>query len=303
MRIGIIGAGMVGTALAVGLNRRGYEIAAVASRSRSSALRLAATASLPEDRICQNPQQVANKADFVFITTPDDAISVVVEEIRWRSGQCVVHCSGADSLDILGPARKLGAQVGSFHPLQTFASISRAVERLAGSTFALEAEGELLENLKGMAAALKGRWIKLEAGDKAAYHVAAVMSSNYLVTLIKMSADLWQSFGISPEQATQSLMPLLKGTLSNIEDLGLPDALTGPIARGDIGTVQIHLDTLKTLAPGMVAAYCEIGLQTVPIAVAKGRINARQAGELEKLLRQKIRSGIRGNAYAYNVKE
>ena len=101
-----------------------------------------------------------------------------------------------------------------------------------------------------MALALEGRWIKLGAGDKAAYHTAAVMSSNYLVTLVKLAADLWDSFGIPREQAIQALLPLLKGTINNIENLGVPNALTGPIARGDIGTVQIHLNTLKESGSG-----------------------------------------------------
>ena len=85
---------------------------------------------------------MADHADLVFITTPDDAIPAVVNQVRWHPGQSVVHCSGADSLDVLEPARIVGAQVGSFHPLQTFASIQKAIDNLPGSTFALEAEGD-----------------------------------------------------------------------------------------------------------------------------------------------------------------
>jgi len=303
MRIGIIGAGTVGTALAVGLTRGGYQIAAVASRNRSSATHLVKTALLAEETICLSLQEVADNAEFIFITTPDDAIAVVVDEINWHPGQYVVHCSGADSLDVLEPARKLGAKVGSFHPLQTFASISNAVENLPGSTFALEAEGELLEILKEMALALRGRWIILRSGDKAAYHTAAVMASNYLVTLVKMSANLWDSFGMPHDQAIHALLPLLKGTIYNIEKLGIPAALTGPISRGDIGTIRIHLNTLKTQAPETVLAYCEMGLQTIPIALEKGTINGRHARELEKLLRQTIQSGVEGQEYAYIVKK
>jgi predicted short-subunit dehydrogenase-like oxidoreductase (DUF2520 family) len=96
-------------------------------------------------------QGVADNADLILITTPDDAIPFVVNQIRWHSGQYVIHCSGADSLDVLEPARIVGAIVGSFHPLQTFASIQKAIENLPGSTFALEAEGALLDILKEMA--------------------------------------------------------------------------------------------------------------------------------------------------------
>ncbi len=290
LKIGIIGAGTVGTALAFRLRLKGYNIAAVASRSYSSALRL--VEAINSGDIYHSAQEVADNAGFILITTPDDAIPKVVNQTRWHRGQYVVHCSGADSLDVLEPARIIGARVGSFHPLQTFASIQKAIENLPGSTFALEAEGELLDILKDMAAALEGHWIKLKSGDKAAYHTAAVISCNYLVTLVKLATDLWASFGISRQQATQALLPLLKGTINNIENVGIPNALTGPIARGDIGTVQIHLNTLQETAPSMITAYCELGLQTLPVALDKGKINQLQAQEIEKILRQSLKSNM-----------
>ncbi len=288
LKIGFIGAGTVGTALAVRLKRQGYDVAAVTSRSLSSARRLNEMAG---DVVVYNtPQEVADHTDLVFITTTDDAIQVIVDAVRWHQGQYVVHCSGADSLDVLEPARMVGAQVGSFHPLQTFASIQKAIDNLSGSTFALEAEGALLEQLKELALSLEGRWIKLDAGDKAAYHAAAVITSNYLVTLVKLATDLWGSFGIPVDQAIQALLPLLKGTLNNIENLSVPNALTGPIARGDIGTVQIHLNTLKETAPAIIPAYCQLGLQTIPVALAKGKINENQAKELEDILHQTLKT-------------
>jgi len=288
LKLGFIGAGTVGTALAVRLSRKGYAVSAVASRSRSSAQRL--VDAVGSGTVYDTPQGVADQAGFIFITTPDDAIPIVVDQTRWHQGQYVVHCSGADSLDVLEPARIVGAGVGSFHPLQTFAGIQKAIENLPGSTFTLEAEGDLLDTLKEMATALEGHWIKLGAGDKAAYHTAAVMTSNYLVTLVKLATDLWDSFGIPREQAIEALLPLLRGTINNIENLSIPNALTGPIARGDIGTVQIHLQTLQHTAPAILPAYCEMGLQTVPVALAKGRINERQAQELAAILKQALKS-------------
>lgn len=287
LRIGIMGAGTVGTALAIRLSRKGYHISAVASRSHSSALRLTQMAG--SGVICADLQGAADNADFIFITTPDDVIPEVVTRVHWHRGQYVVHCSGADSLDILEPARILGARVGSFHPLQTFASIQKAVDNLPGSTFALEADGDLLDILKKMASDLEGRWIKLGAGDKAAYHAAAVITSNYLVTLIKLAADLWQSFGIPRDQAVQALLPLLKGTVNNIENLGIPDALTGPIARGDAGTIKIHLDALQEILPGLVPAYCQLGLQTIPVALDKGKTSRSQSDEIEAILKKALK--------------
>jgi predicted short-subunit dehydrogenase-like oxidoreductase (DUF2520 family) len=119
------------------------------------------------------------------------------------------------------------------------------------------------------------------------YHAAAVFACNYMVTLVKLATDLWQTFNIPPQKATQALLPLLKGTIHNIETVGIPQCLTGPIARGDTGTIRKHLDALNHKAPQLVATYRELGLQTIPIAVAKGRINNSQAQELEAILERK----------------
>ncbi|HJX69590.1 MAG TPA: DUF2520 domain-containing protein [Dehalococcoidia bacterium] len=282
--IGFIGAGTVGTALAVRLREKGYSIAAVASRSLASAQRLAGM--VDNCGVQDSPQAVADAAEMVFITTPDDAIAGVAAQINWHPGQSVIHCSGADSLGILEPATKAGAHAGGFHPLQTFASITYAIENIPGSTFALEAEEPLLSTLKEMAVALDGQWIELKPGDKVIYHAAAVFACNYLVALVKLATDLWQTFGVSTAEATQALLPLLRGTINNLDNVGLPYCLTGPIARGDIGTIRRHLAALEARAPALLPAYRELGRQTIPIALAKGRIDERGARELQELLSQ-----------------
>jgi len=282
LKLGFIGAGTVGTALAVRLNSKGYQIVAVSSRSQVSAENLARAVS--NCRVFNNNQDVVDIAELVFITTPDDAIATIASQIKWHGGQSVVHCSGADSTEILQPAKKSGAHVGVFHPLQTFASTKQAMENIPGSTFAVEAEEPLLDTLKDMATALDGHWIELKASDKVIYHAAAVMACNYVVTLVKLATDLWQTFHIPPQQATQALVPLLYGTISNIETIGIPQCLTGPIARGDSGTIKKHLSALEEVAPAILSTYRELGLQTIPIALAKGRINEQQAQELETIL-------------------
>ena len=281
-KVGFIGAGIVGTALAVRLSQKGYPVIAVASRSKSSADRLAGN--VPNCTPYDTKQAVADVSDIVFITTPDDAIPQVAAELRWHPGQSVVHCSGADSVGSLEPARLAGAQVGGFHPLQTFASVAHAIENIPGSTFAIETEGELLETLKQMAADLEGNWVKLGAEDKVLYHTAAVMACNYLVTLVKTATDLWKVFDVATPEATRALMPLLRGTLNNIDNVGLPNCLTGPIARGDLGTITKHLSALEKSAPALLSTYRELGMQTVPIALDKGKIDAVRAEELRKLL-------------------
>lgn len=280
--LGFIGAGTVGTALARKLSEKGYTVSAVSSRSLTSAQRLAGSVS--GARVLGNAQGVADLADSVFITTPDGAIPGVASSVRWRAGQDVLHCSGADSLDVLEPARKSGASVGVFHPLQTFASVDQAITNLAGSTFALEADEPLLGRLRQMATDLGGHGVALKAGDKVLYHAAAVMACNYVVTLVKLAADLWSTFGISQAEATRALLPLLKGTLNNIENVGLPNCLTGPIARGDMGTIRKHLAALEQKAPHLLSTYRELGLQTVPISLAKGRVDPARADEMKLLL-------------------
>jgi predicted short-subunit dehydrogenase-like oxidoreductase (DUF2520 family) len=279
--IGFIGAGTVGTALAVRLSSKGYPVIAAASRSKSSADKLAA--GIPGCKSYDSKQSVADIADLVFITTPDDAIAEVAAELNWHSGQSVIHCSGADSLESLEPAKQAGAQAGGFHPLQTFASVAHAIENLPGSTFALESDGELLEILKQMASALEGNWVRLRAEDKVLYHTAAVVACNYLVTLVKLATDLWGNFDVSTPEATRALMPLLRGTLNNIENVGLPNCLTGPIARGDMGTIKKHLAALEKSAPALLSTYRDLGSQTVPIALDKGKIGAGTADELQRL--------------------
>ncbi|MFC1860497.1 Rossmann-like and DUF2520 domain-containing protein [Chloroflexota bacterium] len=282
LKFGFIGAGTVGTALAVRLSSKGYPVISVSSRSQTYAGKLAEAVS--GCHAYSNNQDVADTAELICITTPDDAIASVASEIRWHKGQSVVHCSGALSTDILEPARKLGARVGAFHPLQTFASVREAIENIPGSTFAVEAKEPLLSTLKEMATALDGNWIELKASDKMAYHAAAVIACNYLVTLVKLATDLWQSFNVSPSEATQALLPLIRGTLHNIDTVGIPQCLTGPIARGDVETIKKHIDTLQRVAPALLPAYQELGRQTIPIALAKGKINQRQAEELKTIL-------------------
>jgi len=281
--IGFIGAGTTGTALAVRLAQHGYLVTAVSSRSLTSAEKLAARIS--GCKVYSGAQKVADIAQLVFITTPDDTISKVAAEVKWHNGRSVVHCSGAHSVDILEPAKRLGANTGCFHPLQTFASVDQAIDNIPGSTFAIEAEQPLSPTLKGMATALEGDWVTLKAGDKVLYHAAAVFACNYLVTLVKLATDLWQTFEVPPAQATKALMPLLRGTLSNIENVGLPNCLTGPIARGDLGTISRHLESLSKQAPSLLGIYKELGRQTVPIALAKGKIDPQRAEELKALLR------------------
>jgi len=271
-------------------------VAAVASRSFSSAQKLAALVSgcVP----FEDMQHVADSANILFITTPDDAISEVAGQIEWQTGKSVVHCSGADSSGILRQAKLEGAQTGVFHPLQTFAGATQAVNSLKDITFSLEAAEPLLTHLKEMADALGGHWIVLKPEDRIPYHASAVMVSNYLVTLLKLATDLWAGFGLTREEAIKALLPLIEGTVSNIDTLGLPGCLTGPISRGDSGTIKKHLRDLEKHHPDILETYRELGLKTIPIALEKGRIDALKAQEIASILESLGLKGVKHENYA-----
>jgi len=288
-QVGFIGAGKVGTALAARLFKGGYPVIAVADTSLLATEKLVEL--VPGCQVFKTAQEVANIAEHVFITTPDDFISKVASELTWHPDQNVVHCSGAASIDILEPAEKYGAMVGSFHPCQAFASVDQAIENLPGSTFSIEAQPPLLDILKDMASSIGCDWIALKPGDKALYHAAAVFVSNYSVALLKVATDLFQHFGVSPARATKVLMPLIQGNLNNMRNLGLPNCLTGPIARGDVGTIRRHINALQEKEPSLLKLYAELGLQTVPVAISKGTIDDRARKDLKALLKRLIDMG------------
>ena|GEM_PF-42351 len=281
LKTGFVGAGTTGNALAVRLSQKGWPVVGVSSRTLSSAQKLASR--VPGCQAYRTAQELADVAEMVLITTPDDVIAQVCSQVHWHKGQSVLHCSGAHSVDILEPAKKVGAAVGSFHPLQTFADIDQAIANLPGSTFAVEAEEPLLSTLQELTQLLSGNWVKLGSGDKVLYHVAAVFACNYLVTLVKLALDLWKDFGVSSKEATTALLPLVRGTVNNIGRIGLPACLTGPIARGDLGTIERHLRALAGRSPSLLTAYKELGLQTIPIALAKGKVNEQKAQEMRLL--------------------
>jgi predicted short-subunit dehydrogenase-like oxidoreductase (DUF2520 family) len=280
-RLGFIGAGVVGTVLSGALAGAGYPVAAVYSRS---AERRAAAARGARARAVPAAQDVADQADVVFLTVPDDAIAAVAGGIRWSRNKAVVHCNGAASLDLLAGPRSQEAAVGAFHPLQSFATEEQARRNLPGSAIAIDASTEgLLADLQAMALALGGRPLALH-GDRAVYHLSAAIASNYLVTLLDLAAGLWGELGLSKEEGLRALLPLVRGTVENLDRVGLPAALTGPIARGDVGTIERHLAVLDRVAPEAGTLYKELARRTIPIALAKGRIDAAAAQRLAKSL-------------------
>ncbi len=285
LRLGFIGAGRIAAALAPALNVAGYDITAVASRSDASAEALARR--LSSCRALDAPQAVVDSCDLVFLTVPDAAVRGLTASLHWCAGTRVVHTSGVESREALSAAYEAGAETGCLHPLQAFAS-REAPPSLDGIVWAVEAEDELRATLLEIIDALGGTPVELRAEDRALYHAAAVLASNYVVTLTKMASDLWLRFGWERPAAVQALLPLLRGAVDNLEAQGVPGALTGPIARGDVETVRRHIEALQDAAPELLPAYRELGLQTLPIALAKGGLPDDEANALRALLEQDV---------------
>jgi predicted short-subunit dehydrogenase-like oxidoreductase (DUF2520 family) len=294
-RIGIVGAGAVGTTLACALAARGYPVVALAGRTSSRATWLAEH--LPSSPAVVSPAEVVGLAELVVLAVPDDALAAVAAELPWRAGQAVVHCSGATPARVLAAAGESGALYGSFHPLLSIpralpSSAEEVLARLEGCTFAIEAPLPLAAVLERMAAAFQARTILLEEGDRVPYHLAAVLTANYTVTLLSAATDLWASFGASREEALIALLPLLRSTLTNLAQLGLTQSLTGPIARGDLGTVFAHLGYIADQkgnanlnASLLDELYRALGLLSLPLARARGRVTDEQLLALETVLR------------------
>ncbi len=288
-KIGIIGAGVVGTAIGVILNNKGYEITGVYDIKPESTRPLAERINC---QICLTPEDVARSADVLFITTSDTAIQTVVDTLADRKainrGHTLVHMSGAQSSEILDRAKEFGAHVLSVHPLQSFANPERAIEILPGTVFSIEGDRLAYDVAVCIVETLGGEYFFIDRKAKPLYHAGACVVSNYLVTIVDFGVKLLESTGIPKSMATRALMPLITGTIKNIENIGIPKSLTGPIARGDFSTIIKHLDCLEEMAPDLMKLYSWLGFYTAKIAEEKGTIDVDAMHEFQKVFVEEI---------------
>ncbi|HNX28840.1 MAG TPA: DUF2520 domain-containing protein [Syntrophomonadaceae bacterium] len=282
-KIGIIGAGVVGTAIGVVLNDKGYEITGVHDIKTES------TQQLVERIGCtayESPHEVSRSADILFITTSDSSIENVVNTLAddgaFFAGQIVVHMSGAQSSEILDRAKEFDAKILSVHPLQSFAGTDLAIQNLPGSIFSIEGDRDAYDAAVCIVETLGGEYFFIDRKAKPLYHAGACVVSNYLVTLIDFGAKLLEMTGIPKGIALKALMPLIAGTVNNVESIGIPKALTGPIARGELSTILKHLNCLEEMAPELIKLYSWLGFYTAGIAVDKGTIDEKSMEEFQK---------------------
>lgn len=274
MKIGFIGAGKVGAAFGTYLTQNGFEVAGYYSRSIESASN---SAVLTSGKAYIHIEELVQECEIIVITTPDDAITSVglflaQLSVSWEP-KTVMHMSGIHSSACFEPLVQKGATACSLHPMLAFGDYRTAVEALKTVPFTLEGEGEHIIKIKHILKICGNQWTQIQSNQKALYHTAACMLSNYLVTLMDTGLSMLVSAGFEPEQAKVLAEPLVRGTVKNIFSMGTEKALTGPISRGDAGTVALHVKKLSEFQENWQTIYKQLGISTVDLALKAGRIN------------------------------
>jgi predicted short-subunit dehydrogenase-like oxidoreductase (DUF2520 family) len=280
----------VATAFGVLLERAGYRVVAVSGR-RSSHDR--AQRYLPFATFLL-PEEAAKEGDVAIFGVPDDLIAtgceVMAEAGAFRRKQRVVHLSGSVGLDALAPAKKQGAEILSVHPLQTVPDVDFGVERLPGSPMAVTATTEPANTFgEDLARAVGGEPFRLPDAAKPAYHAAAVFCSNYLIVVEALAEELLRSEGVDDPLA--KMAPLARATLDRALELGPATALTGPAARGDVGTMARNLQAIGENASHLIPAYWVLARQAARLAHGTGKLSAEARQRVEDLLNRARRGG------------
>lgn len=282
LRIGVVGAGRVGSTLGAALARAGHEVVAasgVSDESRARAARL-----LPGVPIMAADETVA-AADFVLLAVPDDVLRPLVAGLAdtgaWRPGQIAAHTSGAQGIGVLDPAAARGVLALALHPVMTFAGRPEDLDRLEGATFGVTALDELRPVAETLVVEMGGEPVWVPESARALYHASLTIASNHLVTLVNDALSLLSRAGVA--EPGRLAAPLLSASLDNVLRLG-DGALTGPVSRGDVATVASHLETLRRAAPDVLPAYVAMARRTAERAHASGRLSdAQTAAVLEAL--------------------
>lgn len=262
MKVGFIGAGKVGTAFALYLQSKGHNIVGFLSKPYSSAVESSQKTS---SKAYGSYEELILDSDFVLITTPDSQIGVVVDELSHVKGfSCAFgHMSGALTTDVLLPLGDHQPLV-TLHPLQAFARIEKGRQDLETCTFAIQGNEAGIKVVEELLKTCSNQVITLKKDQKALYHGAACVTSNYLMVITALAEEMIASFDSEKQLGLSAFKNLMVGAIENAIELGSASALTGPIARGDIETVKRHLEAMDNLE--MKKAYSTLGMMTVGLA-------------------------------------
>ena len=282
MRVGVVGAGRVGAVLSAALRAAGHVVVAAAGESDASQRRIAELLpGVPRDK----PTSVARDSDLLLLAVPDDMLSNVVRMLAdsgaLHEGQHVVHTSGRHGLAVLEPARAVGARVAAMHPAMTFTGTAVDLDRLPGTVFGLTAEVAERPVVESLVADLGGTSMWVPEEMRTLYHAGLAHGANHLVTLVTEAMEILSAAGAADPAGT--LRPLLTAALDNALEYG-DAALTGPIVRGDLGTVRAHLEDITANAPQTLASYVALARATLGRAVTDGRVVPIRAARIRDLL-------------------
>jgi predicted short-subunit dehydrogenase-like oxidoreductase (DUF2520 family) len=277
-RVGVIGAGRVGAVLAAALREQGHPV--VAAHGLSDASRARAASMLPHVPLAP-VATVVDQADLVLLAVPDDTLPGLVEGIArstgFRANHVVAHTSGRHGVAVLTPAARAGAVTMAVHPAMTFTGTPLDLDRLAGTRFGVTVDPQHRGLAGALVAELGGVALHIGEADRDLYHAALAHGANHLVTLVADAVDLLAKAGVDDPAGT--LRPLLQASLDNALAQG-GAALTGPVARGDAGTVTAHLRSIAMAAPDSVEVYAALARHTAARAVADGRLRSGDAAGL-----------------------
>ncbi len=284
--LALIGPGRVGCALGQRLHNAGYPIAAVIGRNQGKTEEAARFIGCKIE-IATTDIQAAAKGEILLLALPDDRLAEfstrLCNEVRLDTGTCLIHFSGLHPAEILVRKNK---DIGllSIHPLLPFADRQMAIATLQGCPCAIEGDQNRHPLGQELVAAFGGEAFLLPSESKQIYHAAACIASNFMVSLTACARDLLADCGLNSQQALQLLAPLHRATSRNILELGPEQALTGPIVRGDAGSVAIHLSALQNKSVEIADLYRNLAKETLKLALSSGRLPADKAENINLLL-------------------
>ncbi len=282
LTVGVVGAGRVGSVLGAALARAGHRV--IGTYAVSEASRARAAELLPGVPVKDVAAVVAG-AELVLLAVPDDALGHLVAGLAatgvWQAGQIVVHTSGRHGVGILDPARAQHVLPLALHPAMTFTGTAMDLDRLVDCAFGVTADDALRPMAEALVLEMGGEPVWIAETDRTAYHLALAHGANHLVTLTSEAMQILASAGVEDPQRV--LGPLMRAALDNALRLG-DAALTGPVARGDVGTVEDHLRELDRLSPEIRRTYVAMARATALRALDSGRLRPASAEPLLETL-------------------
>lgn len=278
LTVGVVGAGRVGSVLGAALARAGHRVTGVSAVSDASVRRAAAM--LPGVPVADVPT-VVEGAELVVLAVPDDALADLVAGLAatgtWQAGQIVVHTSGRHGLAVLEPVLAHHALPLALHPAMTFTGTAMDLERLTGCSFGVTSEEVLRPVAEALVVEMGGEPVWVREEDRVVYHAALAHGANHLVTLTAQAMEVLARAGV--EEPRRVVGPLMQAALDNALRMG-DAALTGPVARGDVGTVEDHLRALDRVAPETRRTYVALARATALRALDSGRLRPAAAEPL-----------------------